>query len=244
MKRLAVLTFSLVFFNTQVLAHPHFDKHPFWDGSVHFGGVLNTGNTDNKQINGALNLSYKKRPWEGRMNLTGEWTRTNHETRAKNAGFEGQLQHYYTDWDFFFGNYKFKWNPFGTYDRVHTGVGGYGRHLIKNDVTELTVQFGPGYRANRVAGAKEHEGEPLFHANGLFSYKFNEETSFNQTVGTEKGSFNTYSKAVSAIRTKMIHNVSLEISYTAEHNTHIPKDSKNRQNLDTSTKISLIYEFM
>jgi putative salt-induced outer membrane protein YdiY len=99
---------ALIIFNiAQVSAHNcYVDQNTTWDGELRLGGLFNTGNTDNKQLDATIDLTYKHAPWTFKNRTSAEWTKTDDVTRARKVNLELDGEHQINKSSYLFGNYR------------------------------------------------------------------------------------------------------------------------------------------
>ncbi len=73
-----------------------------------------------------------------------------------------------------------------------------------------------------------------------YVWTFSETSNFEQNIGVETGSDNTYLESVSAIRAKLLGDLAIVLSYTVRNNSDVPVGNEKT---DKFTAISLEYAF-
>jgi putative salt-induced outer membrane protein len=216
-----------------------------WTGNISFGFVGNTGNTDTNSLDGAFGLKYKQGPWEGNLNLTTRYAASSGETKAERYSEAWQSRYYLGEKElrFLFAWFNGIQDRFATYNQVYSYAVGYGWRLLDTKTMHLDLQVGPGQRFSQIAGSDKRQDDTIIFGNATYHWQFTEKTAFDQTLRTEYGEQNHFYESVSSIKTNLIGNLGLDVSYTVRYNSDIPKESKNKHNTDTITSVNLIYSF-
>lgn len=212
-------------------------------GEVHFGGVANTGNSDNTNVNGKLNFNYETDRWDNTLFVDGNMNTANNKKTAEKVESKAAFRYNLTPRDYLYTKAHGIYDRFSTFDIVVKEGVGYGRRLIDMKKHKLTVEVGPGSTHNRVAGAKNYETFFVLNTDAYYEYRFNKYNSFKQFVGVDWGSVNTRTESLSAIKARITDKFSVVMSYQVLHDSTIPPGSTNRRNTDTISKIAIVYEF-
>lgn len=218
--------------------YPH-----LWSGSIQFGGVSNTGNSDNTNINGKGSLKHTYGPWLNEASIEGQLNNANGERTAQNLTGRASSKFLFSPRDYLFGSFNTTYDAFGTYDFFIKEAVGYGRILIDNDTQRLTLEGGPGGTHQRISGTRVFQNAVIAYFSGVYEHRLSETAEFKQTFNTDYSNLNTHTEAVTAIKTKVIRNIALELSFTVMNDTVIPPNSKNTRKTDTITKVAVVYEF-
>ena len=80
----------------------------------------------------------------------------------------------------------------------------------------------------------------IVRASTAYTWLISDTSKFTQTLSTEVGSENTKSRAESALTAVITGNLSMRLSFKMDHNSDV---AANRDNLDTETAVSLVYNF-
>lgn len=214
-----------------------------WDGSVQAGGVFNTGNAQQLNLNGKATVQYRHIHWQGNAEVEGELNTSKGVTTAARVAFKGEAQYHFDKKNYTFFNIETVADRFATYDLNFIDALGYGRIIINDDRNFLSAELGPGSRQSRISGTQAYQVEAILNVDMKYIRALSETTQFTQTANFDIGNQNTHTKLVSALKTKMSKNLALEISYTVENDTKIPVGSKNTRKTDTITKLAVVYDF-
>lgn len=210
-----------------------------WSGSATLGYLATSGNTENSNLNSALEVNYVTASWvhtfDARaINATESGTTT---AEAYQAGWKSEWQ--LSDRDFLFGRLRWNKDRFSAYERQFSQTVGYGRRVIDTDAHRLNVEVGAGARqSDRADGATEDE---IILRGALdYTWVLSETAEFRQDLGVEAGDTNTYIESVTALTAQLIGRLALVASYTIRHNTDVvPATEKT----DTFSALSLEYRF-
>ena len=210
-----------------------------WQGSVAFGTLQTSGNTDTSSSNAKALLGYKSGNWQDSLLFQALRASSAGVLTAESYEANGQTDYNFTDKDFVFGNVDYLRDVFSGYDRRTSEVVGLGRRLLNSDTQQLDAQFGVGTRQTRYTdGTSKSEAVELLAGNYL--WKFSPNSSFSENLSVEHGVSNTYSQSVTGLTTNISGSFALAITYTISHNSSVLPGFKNT---DRSTAISLVYSF-
>ena len=214
------------------------DEGP-WSGKATLGYLATSGNTENSNLNTALEVAYATGRWEHiatarAVNATEDETTT---AEAYEAGWKSEFS--LNDSNYLFGRLNWRKDRFSTYETQFSQTVGYGRRLIDTERHELSAEIGVGARqSDLIDGTTENE---TVGRGGLqYRWQLSDTAEFRQDVTVESGSTNTYTESVTALSAKLLGELALVASYTIKHNSDVlPLTEKT----DTYTALSLEYLF-
>lgn len=210
-----------------------------WSGTVSFGYLATSGNTENQSYNGATKVSYARKKWTHTVNgsVIGAAESNTTTAEAYQAGWKSEYA--INEHDFLFGLLDWRKDRFSGFDQQLSGSLGYGRRLIDSERHVFTVDAGIGYRSSDLADGTSNSS--AIARGGLdYTWTFSETSTFEQALVVEAGSDNTFYESVSAVRASLVGDLALVLSFTVRHNSDVPVAN---QNTDTFTAISLEYAF-
>ena len=210
-----------------------------WQGSVAFGTLQTSGNTDTSSSNAKALIGYKGGNWQDSLLFQALRASSAGVLTAESFNANGQTDYNFTDVDYVFGNLDYLRDVFSGYDRRTSEVVGLGRRLLNSDTQQFDAQFGVGTRQTRYTDdTSKSEAVELLAGNYL--WKFSPNSSFSENLSVEHGVSNTYSQSVTGLTTNISGSFALAITYTISHNSSVLPGFKNT---DRSTAISLVYSF-
>ena len=130
--------------------------------------------------------------------------------------------------------------------------GGYGLRLLDTDTMVLNAEIGPGYKyfqypddSTEVGDdgellADEWEGEVIALAKADYTWQISEGAKFTQLVAMEYGSTNTKTRSETALLTKINGSLQMKVGFNVTHNSDVADD---KENTDTETALTLVYNF-
>ncbi len=213
-----------------------------WHRHVTLGGVLNTGNSQTRQLHGQAKIDYECIDWDNYGLISGQWGRDQVQSTAQQILAELELRYrFLPNYMFFKGRSLF--DRFSVYDRLWQLSSGLGRMLLDDGAHRFKLELGPGSRHRRVSGSRDMQHE--FIAGALLHYKWtlSETAVFSQHISLDAGRFNTTTESRSALKVRIAHQFALELSYAVSHHARLPAESKNRAKTDTKTQIAVVYDF-
>jgi putative salt-induced outer membrane protein len=223
----------------QAPAAPAAPPDPFV-GDISLGYLATKGNTDSTNANAKFDVTWDlDGPWTHDWNALAINARTNGITTAESysAGYKARRDFSETSYLFFTGDWRE--DRFSGYDRQVSEAIGYGRRLIDSERHMLALEGG--------AGAKQSDlttGEELDEAivRGALDYllTISETSEFRQKFLIEQGDENRYTESTSALKTRIVGNIALVLSYVVKSNSDVPVGIEKT---DRFTSIALEYGF-
>jgi putative salt-induced outer membrane protein len=209
-------------------------------GSASLGYLSTSGNTESTNANASFKTTWElDGPWQHDWTALAINARTNDVTTAESytAGYKAQRDFSATSYLLFSGDWR--QDPFAGYDQQVSETVGYGRRVLDSERHMLALEGG--------AGAKQTDlitGEKLDEAivRGALDYLFaiSETSEFSQKLLIEQGDENRYTESTSSLKTRIVGNVALVLSYVIKSNSDVPITIENT---DRFTSISLEYAF-
>jgi putative salt-induced outer membrane protein len=210
-----------------------------WSGSVSLGYLSTSGNTDTTTYNTKFDITYTKNKWSHTLNgaANGNEDTDEHISEAYQVGWKTDYN--FTEHDYLFGLVNWRKDRFsGVVEQLSESIG-YGRRLINTPAHLLSAEIGAGYKDADLSDGSNETGAII--RGGLdYTWTFTEKSGFDQHIGVEAGSDNTYIESVSALRANLIGAFAMVLSYTVRHNTDVPASSEKTDKL---TAISIEYAF-
>jgi len=209
-------------------------------GSAALGYLSTSGNTDSTNANASFKLV-----WDRGMAWTHEWNalainaRTDGVTTAESysAGYKAQRD--FTENSYLFASGDWRQDRFSGYDRQVTEAIGYGRRLIDTERQMLSVEGGLGAKQSTLTDGTDID-EGIVRGGLDYLLHIGESSQFEQKLLLEQGDNNRYTESTSALKTKIVGNLALVLSYVIKNNSDVPPGIKNT---DRFTAISIEYGF-
>jgi putative salt-induced outer membrane protein len=223
------------------LAHeepPEEDAGP-WSGSVSFGYLATSGNTDNSNLNGSFTLGYTSGQWDHLLEAFAINASESNANTAESYGIGGKSEYNMSEVSYLFGRLYYRNDRFSGFPTQFTAAAGYGRRFIETPAHALSADAGIGARkSERADGVDEND----FIVNGSLNYKwtFSETANFTQRFLVEYGQNNTFFESDSAITARLIGQLALVASFNIKNNSTVPAGIEKT---DTFSAIALEYAF-
>ncbi len=210
-----------------------------WDGNIEFGANVKTGNTDKQQLNfvGKLNSYWEK--WENTIKATVDLGEENSVNTDEEYRVKDQIRYPLSELNYSFGELEYVNDRFSGYEYRTSELVGYGHYLIKED--DLTVIGEAGLGA-RQASLKNGDDENSFLGRGStkIDWKIAKNISLTEDLTISVGSDSTITESETAIKSKLSESLYLKAGFDIEHISDVPA---GRDNTDTTTKITVGYDF-
>jgi putative salt-induced outer membrane protein len=209
-------------------------------GSAALGYLSTSGNTESTNGNASFKAIWNvDGPWQHNWTALAINARTNDVTTAEAyaAGYKAQRD--ITAASYLFASADWRQDRFSGYDKQVTEAVGYGRKLIDNERHLLALEGGVGAKqSDLITGEELDEGIVLGRVDYLLRLSDNSE--FNQRFLIELGDDNRYTESTSALKTRIVGNLALVLSYVIKNNSDVPIGIEKT---DRFTALSLEYGF-
>jgi putative salt-induced outer membrane protein len=204
-------------------------------------GYLSTkGNTDSTNGNLSFDATWDPDgPWKHVWEALAITARTNDVTTAESYSAGYQAQRDLTERSYVFGALDWRQDRFSGYDRQLSETVGYGWRVIDTPRHTLALEAGVGAKqSDLVTGEELDEG---IITGGLdYLLRISENSEFHQELKLEQGDDNRYFESTSELKTNIVGNLALVLSYVIKSNSDVPVGIEKT---DRFTAISLEYGF-
>ena len=217
------------------------EKSPWAGSNVQFGFVMNTGNTDAKNLNGALVLDYTKGKWQNTTNIAGQYNTGRTGTDKEVFSFKNQGEYKFRPKDYVFLKVDSTFDRFSPYNYVVLEALGLGRVIYESEKFKIVLQAGPGGRHVRVRSSKRIRNDVILDSDARFVWNITDKATFKETLNADFGSPYNYYQSDTSLTTQLIGQLGVQIAFSVQHYTRIPPGSKNTFKTDTTTTIGLVY---
>jgi putative salt-induced outer membrane protein len=210
-----------------------------WSGSVSFGYLATSGNTENSNLNSSFEVGYATGKWEHLLDAYAINASENNVNTAEAYGVGWKSERNLSEHNFLFGRLSYRNDRFSGFTTQFSQALGYGRRFINTEAHMLNAEIGAGARqSERADGVDEND---LILDGGLhYQWTFSETANFTQDFAVEYGELNTYLESVSAVTARLVGQLALVASYTVKNNSDVPVGTENT---DTFSAIALEYRF-
>jgi len=209
-------------------------------GTVALGYLSTSGNTESTNGNASLKVAWDlDGPWQHNWTALAINARTNGVTTAEAyaAGYKGTRDFSATSYLFASGDWR--QDRFSGYDKQVTEAVGYGRRLLDTPRHMLALEGGVGAKQSDLITGEELD-EAIIRGGLDYLLTLSENASFNQKVLIEQGDENRYMESTSALKTRIVGNLALVLSYVIKNNSDVPLGIEET---DRFTALSLEYGF-
>ena len=210
-----------------------------WSGNVSFGFLSTSGNTENSNLNGKLEVGYTTGRWNHLFDAYAINASESNVTTTKAHGAGWKSEWNLSEHNFLFGQLSYREDRFSGFPTQFSQAVGYGRRFIDTTAHTLSAEAGAGARqSERADGVDEND----FIVSGGLNYKWtiSESANFTQDLKIEYGENNTFTESISAVSTNIVGALALVVSYTIRNNSVVLPGTVNT---DTFTALSLEYGF-
>jgi len=210
-----------------------------WSGTIEYGVIATSGNTNTRSENAKASLEYKNSGW---TNIS-SWS----FLKASDSGVISADQTFvrnYTKYSVVNDNYlflslHFEKDRFSGFTTRTSETMGYGFALIKNDNFTWDVELGAGARqSTRTDGVNQDDLIARLGTN--VSWQVNKNSQISEVLFMEKGKENTFVESLTTIKLKINDSLSLNLNLKIKNNSIVPANIKHT---DSQTTINIVYDF-
>lgn len=209
-------------------------------GNVALGYLSTSGNTDSTSFNAALEVEWDlDGPWRHAWKALAISARTNGVTtaEAQAAGYKAQRDFSRMSYVFFSGDWR--QDRFSGYDRQVTEAIGYGNRLLETDRHMLALEAGLGAKQSDLVTGEELD-EAIVRGGLDYLLRISDTSELDQRLLLEQGEDNRYTESTTALKTRIVGNLAVVLSYVIKNNSDVPLGIEKT---DRFTAISLEYGF-
>lgn len=214
-------------------------RTPGQEASASLGYVGTTGNTESQTFETELLYTLRDETWVHNAQFQGLYTQQESVTSGERYYLEGKSDYQMGDDQYMYGKGSYTDDRFSGFDYQAAISTGYGHYFANRDDFLLEAFGGVGYRQNAVSDIGS-EGETIFTLGENLEWDFTDNTSMTQSVNTEIGGDLSVTKFEVGLVSNLIGELATKIAFQARHISDVPAD---RDNTDTQTSVSLVYEF-
>lgn len=221
------------------------DKTPEWQGSIQFGFISTSGNTDNSSINGKFNLKHDDENWLHELNANYYSSSESDVTKAERYKLiyqaDYKLEEENTYW---FVNSSYENDRFSGFDYRATLSTGYGSRLYNENDMTFDAEIGAGLRYSEqvdpLTNMSDTENEAMIRAAGKYLWQIAEDRKLTSNLNVEEGEEVRVSNFDISFETMIVGGVSMKATYEARHVSEVPE---GKEKLDTVVSLNLLYAF-
>ncbi|MFU8816470.1 MAG: YdiY family protein [Pseudomonadales bacterium] len=210
-----------------------------WSGKVRLGYLATTGNSETTNMNFATSVGYATGAWTHGLAASAIGANDDEQTTAEAYTLGFRSTYDFSEFDYAFGRADWLKDKFSGYDQQLSQAVGYGRRLINSPQQKLNLELGAGARQAELRDG-ETQSDVIARFGADYQYLINDHAEFNFNLGVQTGKDNTFSEAVSAMKTNLFGSLAAVVAYTVRNNSDVPAGSKKT---DGITSISLEYAF-
>ena len=216
------------------------NEAPEWQGSIQFGYVASSGNSDNTNLNSKANLKHDDENWLHDI-LVQYYSSSDADTTTAERyklSYQGDYK-LEDDKHYLFVNSSYEDDRFSGFDYRATLTAGYGRHLYSNNDMTLDGEVGAGFRYSEETGT-DAENEAMIRVAAKYNWDIDEDKKLTSNISVEEGEEVRVSNFDISFSTMIVGGVSMKASYEARHVSEVPE---GKDKLDTVVSLNLLYSF-
>lgn len=217
-----------------------------WSGSAELGVVSTSGNTENNNLNGAINLTQETIQWRTDYSLSSLYSSSDSETTAERYTGSVQANYKFDTEQFWYVRGAYEKDRFSGYRSKGSTSTGYGNRFWQHvDGSFLEASIGVGYRDFAIAkdSIDGHSDRGSFvRLAGTYENHFTPTSLFRQELNSEISTSggNTVNESISSLQASLVDNLAMKLSYKVKYTSDVPSDTDTT---DTETTASVLYSF-
>lgn len=232
---------ALVFlFSMGAAAQQQIQDEPFWGGSVDFGFISTSGNTDTESLKFAFDFGKDGEIWRHALHLDAYNNSSDHEHTAEKYFGYWQSNLKFNDRQSMFFRAQYERDLFSSYEEQSTLSLGYGHRLLDDDRFVLDLEAGPGYRRSILRQSGDLEEEGIIRLAENFKWVISKTTAFGQLFSVEAGTENTVARSGTSLSVAITEALALKLAYNVRWNRVVAPDIDN---WDRETTIAVVYRW-
>ena len=232
---LAILAGSSLLYQT-ALAEPA----STWKGNVELGILVTNGNTRTKNLTLKSQLINERVRWRHTLKAEALNSSEKGATTAERYLASGKSDFKLSDRSYLFGLVVYENDGFSGYDYRIAETLGYGYSAIKRPNLTLDLESGLGVRQSKTSDTGDSSNAGVLHLAGNLGWKISTSATLSENLSTDIAKNSTISKSVTALTAQIVGNLQSKISFTAQHNSHVPAGTTKT---DTETAVTLVYNY-
>lgn len=213
------------------------------EGSASVGYVGTTGNTESQTFDAEFRYIRREAEWVHSLEFQGLYAEQDSEVNGERYFLKGKSDYKISGDDYLFAKASNTDDRFTGFDYQATVSTGYGHYFYNLDDLALETYGGLGYRYNALPADtldEDSEGEVIVSLGENFKWQFSATTKLIQSLESEVGEELTVSRFEIGLVSQLIGKLASKIAFEARHISDVPA---GRENTDTQTSVSLVYEF-
>jgi putative salt-induced outer membrane protein YdiY len=219
------------------------DDSGLWSGDLEFGYVSTGGNTETTTLKSRADLKREVEDWRYQAHFDSLNSKEDDERSAEKYFLTNKIDYKFSGRSYMFGYASYEDDRFSGFDWQAVLAAGYGYRLLENDTMTWDAEVGPGYRISNVEDTStgdDNEHEVILRAYTKYQWKLSDTATFEQELSAESGADNTISRSVTSLKTAIIAQLAMKLSYTIKYTEAVPAENKH---MDTETAVTLVYAF-
>jgi len=219
------------------------NEHKTWSGDAELGYVSTAGNTETSTLKARSDLRYEKESWRNLLHADALNTSEDDTRSAEKYFLSNKLDYKFSDRTYVFGFTSYEHDSFSGFKYQATAAAGIGYRLLQADTMTWDVEAGPGYRISKVDDDNTEDRdqrETILRLSTKYSWKLSDNATFEQEASVESGADNTVTRSITSLKTNIIGQLAMKLSYTLKSSSHVPSDTKHT---DTETAVTLVYSY-
>jgi putative salt-induced outer membrane protein len=212
-----------------------------WTGEIALGGNVSSGNNNQWNFSGELDIKREGPRWEHRIEGEVDLREVEGDRTEERLGLAYRARRDFDRSRFFtYGSLRFERDRSeGLDERFTESVGGGYEIIDKKDLLDWDVYVGPALRQTNFADGTEENRVGVFLAT-YFKWEITDTLTFRQDVGGVIDSDNQSLRSTTALTSNIYGRLSGKIDLTIEKESNPPPGAKD---IDIFSRLSLAYDF-
>ncbi len=212
------------------------DRH--WKLQGQLGGVFTSGNTSTSTLDLGLRLELSLGRFETTHSLKALNKEENGVTSARRLQYSSRVERLLDESRALFYSGQLLRDQFSGFERQDSLLLGYRQQWA---VKRHTLKLRPavGYRLSTRQDSDVDQEEFIASLGAEWQWKWSDNAKLETLLKSDWGDNNTHTTLETSLTSRLVEKLSLKLSLLLDHNSNV---AANRENLDTTTSINLVYQ--
>ncbi len=213
---------------------------PAFTGSVDFGGILRSGNTENAGLKGELKLNYRSEQWQHRAKAEAGYLESSTEPLEQRFEVEYEVNYDITESVFGFGLLNYTDDRFSGFDFETLTAGGIGLNLFSGDPLTWKITMGPSLRYAEFSDSEDTETVPGARLTNDVAWQVSDDALLANETEVLWDRERVTLENDTSLKLRIVDKLSGKLSLNTRYRSNVPDDTETT---DTTTRASVVYDF-
>lgn len=213
-----------------------------WQGDLELGYVSTAGNSKTTTIQGRADAVREVALWRYHIHFDSLNSSEDDQRSAERYFLTNKVDYKFGERSYVFGYASYEDDRFSGFAWQAVAATGYGYRILDGESMTWDVEAGPGYRISKIEepSAEDDQNDIILRGHTRFEWRVSDAATFEQELGVESGSENVVTRSVTSLKSTIIGQLAMKLSYTVKHTDEVPEGTEHS---DRETAVTLVYSF-